>query len=82
VPATPATHGHAPTLEEAKAKFREGLEERQPARLSRREQAMNRNVRGRLMAAVLFVCAVAVVGLAITGVLELRSRAPVAVVAR
>jgi hypothetical protein len=43
---------------------------------------MSRNVRGRLMAAVLFACAVLVVGLAVTGVLELRSRAPVAVVTR
>jgi hypothetical protein len=43
---------------------------------------MSRNARGRLMALCLFACAVFVVGLAVTGVLELRSRAPVAVVAR
>jgi hypothetical protein len=39
-------------------------------------------MRGRLMAAVLLACAVLVVGLTVTGVLELRSRAPVAVVTR
>jgi hypothetical protein len=44
---------------------------------------MNRNARGRILAAVLFACAVAVVGLAVAGVLEFRaSRAPVAVVAK
>jgi hypothetical protein len=43
---------------------------------------MSRNVRGRLMAAILLACAVLVVGLAIAGMLELRSRAPVAVVTR
>jgi hypothetical protein len=37
---------------------------------------------GRLLSVVLFACAVLVVGLALTGVLELRSRAPVAVVTR
>jgi hypothetical protein len=34
------------------------------------------------MAAVLFACAVLIVGLAVTGVLELRTRAPVAIVTR
>jgi hypothetical protein len=34
------------------------------------------------MAVVLFACAVLIVGLAVTGVLELRSRALVAVVTR
>jgi hypothetical protein len=34
------------------------------------------------MALCLLACAVLVVGLAVTGVLELRSRAPVAVVTR
>jgi hypothetical protein len=38
--------------------------------------------RGRLMAILLLACAVLVVGLAVTGVLELRSRSPVAVVTR
>jgi len=43
---------------------------------------MNRNARGRILAAVLFAWAVAVVGLALAGVLELRSLAPVAIVTR
>jgi hypothetical protein len=44
---------------------------------------MSRNVRGRLVALCLFACAVAMIGLALTGVLELRaSRAPVVAVVR
>jgi hypothetical protein len=38
--------------------------------------------RGRLMAILLLACAILVVGLALTGVLELRSRSRVAVVLR
>jgi hypothetical protein len=44
---------------------------------------MSRNARGRILATVLFACAVLVVGLTLAGVLELRaSHAPVAIVTR
>ena len=43
---------------------------------------MSRNARGRFLAAVLFACALVTIGLALSGVLELRGRAPVAVVAK
>jgi hypothetical protein len=46
-------------------------------------RVVRHNVLGRLLSVVLFACAVLVVGLAVTGVLEqIRSRAPMAIVTR
>ena len=43
---------------------------------------MSHNARGRLLALCLLACAVLVVGLAVTGALELRIRTPVVIVTR